>query len=90
MYIYIYIYIYIYRCTGVQRHINGVVSKSSKYNDFGFGGIKRPFCFDTTRFDTTRFVFPQGVPPSTLAKAQNELVLLFQRDAFKPGLTNTD
>ena len=26
-----------------QRHINGVVSKNTKYNNFGFGGIKRPF-----------------------------------------------
>ena len=26
-----------------QRHINGVVSKAHKYDNFGFGGIKRPF-----------------------------------------------
>ena len=51
-----YIYIYMYRAParhhrgrrpvrphGCQRHIHGVVSKNSKCNDFGFGGIKRPF-----------------------------------------------
>ena len=26
-----------------QRHINGVVSKNKTFNNFGFGGIKRPF-----------------------------------------------
>ena len=26
-----------------QRHINGVVSKNNKYNNFGVGGIKGPF-----------------------------------------------
>ena len=26
-----------------QRHINGVVSKNNKYNNVGFGWIKRPF-----------------------------------------------
>ena len=28
---------------GTQRHINGVVSNNNKYNNVGFGGIKRPF-----------------------------------------------
>ena len=48
---YIYIYIYVMEAVGqlmtwgggAQRHINGVVSKNNKYNNFGFGGIKRPF-----------------------------------------------
>ena len=26
-----------------QRHINKVVSNNNKYENFGFGGIKRPF-----------------------------------------------
>ena len=28
---------------GLQRHINGVVSKNKKDKHVGFGGIKRPF-----------------------------------------------
>ena len=28
---------------GIQRHLNGAVSNSNKYNNFGFGGIKQPF-----------------------------------------------
>ena len=28
---------------GPQRHINGVVSKHKRYDNFGFGGIRRPF-----------------------------------------------
>ena len=31
------------RDNGPQRHINGVVSKKEKYDNFGFGGIQRPF-----------------------------------------------
>ena len=31
------------RAVGAQRHMNGVVSNNNKYNNFGFGGIKRPF-----------------------------------------------
>ena len=27
----------------LQRHINGVVSKNNKCDNFGVGGIKRPF-----------------------------------------------
>ena len=29
--------------SGLQRHINGVVSKNKEYDNLGFGGIKRPF-----------------------------------------------
>ena len=32
-----------YTTNATQRHINGVVSENTTYDNFGFGGIKRPF-----------------------------------------------